>query len=501
MAGSGRPEGYREGRAWKARVLSTTATGGRALVSTNCHALVRWFEGGWIVETGGVLMGVGGGAGECQGMAGKVAAAAASSASLAIVRNASRSHPLAFPNPSLYRLLPPSPPLHPSTSHRSSHTPQTRGGRDDGGARAPLFGLRPLLLVPPSPPLAPLPPLHLSTRLALSHVPLSREDAVREARSYHRPLLSPFLVPLCSPCRPPVCLPPCLPIGSGGGSEGGLEEAVREVRFSLASDPTNGLLGGALTAPCPPFPPLLGCALAGALFGRLRGERGGGWERSKRGIGEKRRWVGKGVRGALLPPVPPAPPTGCWGALWLGFVWAPASRDIAIRAAVMFGLAGAGHRAAVESFKEWRIQQLLAARVAEHTAEPHASHADAAADTGAATTASSPPEATAAHLSQSPAAAAAAGAQAGALQGKEQGVGERGVGERGVGERGEQAGVKAGGRWEWPEWLPVRRLGEEEVKQRQEEFRQRVAAAQRLEMAGSGREGGLGGAGVGEKGA
>ncbi|CAI5981085.1 unnamed protein product [Closterium sp. NIES-64] len=224
----------------------------------------------------------------------------------------------------------------------------------------------------------------------------------------------------------------------GGGSEGGLEEVVREVRYSLASDPTNGLLGG---------------ALAGALFGRLRG-----------------------------------------------------SRDIAIRAAVMFGLAGAGHRAAMESFKEWRIQQLLAARVAEHTADPHASHADAAADTGAATTASSPPEATAAHLSQSPAAAAAAaaaaaGAQAGALQGKEQGVGERGVGERGVGERGEQAGVKAGGRWEWPEWLPVRRLGEEEVKQRQEEFRQRVAAAQRLEMAGSGREGGLGGAGVGEKGA
>ncbi|CAI5986033.1 unnamed protein product [Closterium sp. NIES-64] len=354
----------------------------------------------------------------------------------------------------------------------------------------------------------------------------------------------------------------------GGGSEGGLEEVVREVRYSLASDPTNGLLGGALAGALfgrlrevrfslasdptngllggalagalfgrlrgergwvgkrregaweggeggeggkgvrgailsglrPPNR-LLGGALAGALFGRLRGERGGGWERSKRGIGEKRRWVGKGVRGALLPPVPPAPPTGCWGALWLGFVWAPASRDIAIRAAVMFGLAGAGHRAAVESFKEWRIQQLLAARVAEHTADPHASHADAAADTGAATTASSPPEATAAHLSQSPAAAAAAGAQAGALQGKEQGVGERGVGERGVGERGEQAGVKAGGRWEWPEWLPVRRLGEEEVKQRQEEFRQRVAAAQRLEMAGSGREGGLGGAGVGEKGA
>ncbi|CAI7787964.1 unnamed protein product [Closterium sp. NIES-54] len=158
----------------------------------------------------------------------------------------------------------------------------------------------------------------------------------------------------------------------------------------------------------------------------------------------------------------------------------PGSRDIAIRAAVMFGLAGAGHRAAVESFKEWRIQQLMAARMADHTGDPQASHSHMAADTGAATAASSPPDATAAPLSQSP----AAGAQAGALQGKEQGVGER----------GEQAGVKAGGRWEWPEWLPVRRLGEDEVKQRQEEFRQRVAAAQRLEMAGSGREGGVGGA-------
>ncbi|CAI5951009.1 unnamed protein product [Closterium sp. NIES-65] len=429
------------------------------------------------------------------------------------------------------------------------------------------------------------------------------EEAVREVRFSLASLIAPF--PTSPPPPPPPPLPPCPPscpstrftppphpfpnLRPGGGSEGGLEEVVREVRYSLASDPTNGLLGGALAGALfgrlrevrfslasdptngllggalagalfgrlrgergwvgkrregaweggeggkgvrgailsglrPPNR-LLGGALAGALFGRLRGERGGGWERSKRGIGEKRRWVGKGVRGALLPPVPPAPPTGCWGALWLGFVWASArgcsgwgtiwavrgrreargigSRDIAIRAAVMFGLAGAGHRAAVESFKEWRIQQLLAARVAEHTADPHASHADAAADTGAATTASSPPEATAAHLSQSPAAAAAAaaGAQAGALQGKEQGVGERGVGERGVGERGEQAGVKAGGRWEWPEWLPVRRLGEEEVKQRQEEFRQRVAAAQRLEMAGSGREGGLGGAGVGEKGA
>ncbi|CAI5484107.1 unnamed protein product [Closterium sp. Yama58-4] len=175
----------------------------------------------------------------------------------------------------------------------------------------------------------------------------------------------------------------------------------------------------------------------------------------------------------------------------------------------MFGLAGAGHWAAVETFKEWRIQQLMAARMADRTANSPASHAHMAADTGAGeiatdgrseTTAgtaasaataasSSPPETTAAPLSQSPP-AAAAGTQAGALQGKEQGVGER----------GEQAGVKAAGQWEWPEWLPVRRLGEEEVKQRQEEFRRRVAVAQRLEMAGSGREGGMGGAEGREKG-
>ncbi|GJP40663.1 hypothetical protein CLOM_g319 [Closterium sp. NIES-68] len=230
----------------------------------------------------------------------------------------------------------------------------------------------------------------------------------------------------------------------------GLEEAVREVRVSLASDPTNGLLGG---------------ALAGALFGRLRG-----------------------------------------------------SRDIAIRAAVMFGLAGAGHRAAVESFKEWRIQQLMAARMAEHTAGPDAPHADVVTDrgmgeaeerramgTGSGAARSS--EAAAACTAASLPSGAAIGAQPEvdeALAGRAVGAGQRGGGREQkeaaggvVGQREEHA--KGGGQWEWPEWLPVRRLSEEEVRKRQEDFRRRVAAAQRLQAVDGG-ESGMGGAGERGKG-
>ncbi|CAI5498375.1 unnamed protein product [Closterium sp. Naga37s-1] len=327
---------------------------------------------------------------------------------------------------------------------------------------------------------------------------------------------------------------PCAPLPSFL-QHAGLEEAVREVRFSLAADPINGLLGGALAGALfgrlrgrcassslasDPTNGLLGGALAGALFGRLRGESVGsgvkGWD--KRVVGKTRVGVGRvrEVRFSLASD----PTNGLLGGALAGALFGRlrgekrgrgvvGSRDIAIRAAVMFGLAGAGHRATVESFKEWRIQQLLAARVAGHTGSPHSSHAAIAAERDEHVTAALP--ASHAHVatdtdgrvtatdggSESTAATAAASPAIGGVgkQGVgERGVGERGVGERGVGERGDQAGVKAGGRWEWPEWLPVRRLGEEEVKRRQEEFRQRVAAAQRLEMAGSGREAGIGGA-------
>ncbi|CAI5529664.1 unnamed protein product [Closterium sp. Naga37s-1] len=358
MAGGGRPEGYNEGRAWKARVLSTTATGGMLVCDGDGGALVCDGDGGALVcdGDGGALVCDGdGGALVCDGDGGALVCDRDGGA---LVRDG------------------------------------------DGGA------------------------LVRGGDFCVDSVVCEEAAAAAAAAAVGAAQPAAAIVAVTSNC--------CI----AAFCVAGLEEAVREVRFSLASDPTNGLLGG---------------ALAGALFGRLRGEQWEGWEGRE-------------------------------------------SRDIAIRAAVMFGLAGAGHRAAVETFKEWRIQQLMAARAAEHTASPHSPHADMATDRDGGVTAGAP--ASHAHM------ATDTDGRVTVTDGTRERTATTGASPLmgGVGERGEQVAAKAGGRWEWPEWLPVRRLGEEEVKQRQEEFRRRVAAAQRLEMAGGGRDAGMGGAEGREKG-